>query len=59
MSLGGEDKIVSVRFNPYEKEQLDYVVAHSGRYYKLPTATVIKNLVSKAYDDMKAKETKK
>ena len=59
MSFGGEDKIVSVRFNPQEKKELDYVVAHSGRYYTLPVATVIKNLVSQAYHDLKAKEQKK
>ena len=59
MSFGGEDKIVSVRFNPQEKKELDYVVDHSGRYYKLPVATVIKQLVSSAYHDLKAKESKK
>ena len=59
MSFGGEDKIVSVRFNPQEKKELDYVVDHFGRYYKLPVATVIKQLVSSAYRDMTAKESKK
>ena len=59
MSFGGEDKIVSVRFNPMEKKELDYVVAHSSYYYRLPVATVIKNLISAAYHDMKSKEEKK
>ena len=59
MSLGGEDKIFSVRFNPYEKKELDYVVSNYGRWYKLPVGYVIKDLVHKAYIDMKAKESKK
>lgn len=59
MSFGGEDKIVSVRFNPQEKKELDYVVANSGKWYVLPVATVIKDLVHKAYSDMKSKEQKK
>ena len=58
MSLGGEDKIVSVRFNPYEKEELDYVVKNYGRFYQLPVGNVIKALVHKAYVDMKSKEKK-
>lgn len=59
MSFGGEDKIVSVRFNPSEKKELDYVVACSGKWYKLPVATVIKDLVHKAYIDFQSKEKKK
>lgn len=59
MSLGSEDKIVSVRFNPQEKKELDYVVAHSGRYYSLPVSTVIKQLVFQAYRDLKSKEQEK
>lgn len=59
MSFGKEDKIVSVRFNPFEQIKLNYVVDHSGKYYKLPTATVIKKLVLEAYDNLKSKEEKK
>lgn len=59
MSFGGEDKIVSVRFNPFEKKELDYVVKNYGRYYQLSFGYVIKDLVHKAYIDMKAKEDKK
>ena len=59
MSLGGEDKIVSVRFNPQEKKELDYVVNNYGKWYKLPVGNVIKNLVHKAYLDIKSKEQKK
>ena len=59
MSFGGEDKIVSVRFNPQEKRELDYVVKNYGSYYQLPVGNVIKDLVHKAYNDMKAKDAKK
>ena len=59
MSFGGEDKIVSVRFNPQEKRELDYVVKNYGRNYQLPVGNVIKDLVHKAYNDMKAKDAKK
>lgn len=59
MSLGGEDKIVSVRFNPQEKKELDYVVSNYGRWYKLPVGNVIKDLIHKAYSDMKSKDAKK
>ena len=59
MSFGKEDKIVSIRFNCFEIKKLDYVVQNSGRFYKLPVATVIKGLVDKAYEDLKSKETDK
>lgn len=59
MSLGGEDKIVSVRFNPQEKKELDYVVNNYGKWYKLPVGNVIKALIHKAYNDMKSKGAKK
>lgn len=59
MSLGGEDKIVSVRFNPQEKKELDYVVNNYCKWYKVPVGNVIKDLVHKAYLDMQSKEKKK
>ena len=59
MSFCSNDKIVTVRFNSYEQKELDYVVSKSGRFYRLPVSTVIKNLVHNAYLDLHSKEDKK
>ena len=56
MSFGKEDKLVSVRFNSFEQKELEYVVSHYGRYCRMPTGAVIKDLVHNAYLNMKAKE---
>ena len=56
MSFGKEDKLVTVRFNSFEQEKLEYVVSHYSRYYRTPVSSVIKSLVESAYSDMKAKE---
>lgn len=56
MSFGEKDKIITIRLNPFEQKQLDYLLKH---YYTFSTARVsevIKSLIEKCYYDLKSKE---